>query len=327
MGHGRAQREYVLETFVPYMPLTFPCLSDCLKRSAADRAAPPDTPHEPLSPVQIDAMFARLHSPDGRRYPENWLARTVHPSLPPRPDLWPTPRGMEIPLPTDLQLNPFLLYRNRGRPPIHFDLRTRVVDIMLYGRLEHTQPQQPPNHFGYLETQRADVGPSTVRTDAGPSSSSNSSSSRRGKRRALPYGFVDFGVDGANGAQPATYPAVSCLRITALADDWHAVFPWPMTVFSRHEALPVSVKDVLNALVANFEARLWNYEVQQMSDGRKALMNEAYWRRMKLEVGGKTPPKDDGLRRVDYLGDASFFRGLAPAQDGEGLMLFVGPPS
>lgn len=294
---------------------------------AADLTAPPDTPHEPLRPAQIDAMFARLHSPDGRRYPENWVARTVHPSLPPRPDLWPTPRGMEIPLPTDLQLNPFLLYRNRGRPPIHFDLRTRVVDIMLDGRLEHTQPQQPPNQFGYLETQRADVGPSTVRTDAGPSSSSNSSSSRRGKRRALPYGFVDFGVDGANGAQPATYPAVSCLRITALADDWHAVFPWPMTVFSRHEALPVSVKDVLNALVANFEARLWNYEVQQMSDGRKALMNEAYWRRMKLEVGGKTPPKDDGLRRVDYLGDASFFRGLAPAQDGEGLMLFVGPPS
>ncbi|KAI0365776.1 hypothetical protein BV20DRAFT_972671 [Pilatotrama ljubarskyi] len=244
-----------------------------------NNATPLDVPRE-LSPPEVDAMFASLREPGGETFPENWVPRVRHPALPPRPDLWPTPRQTYDPLPTEVQLNPWLVHRIAGPPPLHFDLRLRAEDVKL----------NIPS-------------PDESRVDR-----------------------VEFDCDGPNGAQPATYPGVPRLRICALAGDPQPTFWWPVTVLPHHEALPVLVEDVLDALIANFEERMTADEFRQLSEERVQMLCRAYARRTALVVGGRTCPRDDGLRRVDYLGDSVCFRGLEPAPDGEGFMLFVGPP-
>ncbi|KAI0353847.1 hypothetical protein OH77DRAFT_1426656 [Trametes cingulata] len=244
-----------------------------------NNATPPDIPRE-LSPPEVDAMIASLREPGGATFPENWVGRVQHPALPPRPDLWPTPRQRYDPLPGEVQLNPWLVHRITGPPPLHFDLRLRAADVKLNI----------------------------------PSADGN-----RVER-------VEFDCDGPNGSQPATYPGVPRLRICALAGDSQPTFWWPVTVLPHHEALPVQVCDVLDALIANFEERMTADEFRQLSEERVQMLCRAYARRTALVVGGRTCPRDDGLRRVDYLGDSVCFRGLEPAPDGEGFMLFVGPP-
>ncbi|KAI0754043.1 hypothetical protein C8Q80DRAFT_1060960, partial [Daedaleopsis nitida] len=128
--------------------------------------------------------------------------------------------------------------------------------------------------------------------------------------------------DGPSGEQPATYPGVSSLRITALAGDGHRAFAWPLTVCAQAPHGAVRVQDVLAALAESYAQRLWPHEARALSRERWALAVHAYWRR--VARGGA--PADDGLRRVDYLGDAVCFRGLAPAPDGVGFMLVTGPP-
>ncbi|KAH9932861.1 uncharacterized protein B0H18DRAFT_669733 [Fomitopsis serialis] len=130
---------------------------------------------------------------------------------------------------------------------------------------------------------------------------------------------------GPDGSQPATYPPVSELYISALADDNCDPFPWPTLVIPHHPRLPVMVMDVLNALIANFEERLKPEEVAALSEQRREHMCRAYWERVRTMVSGRIPGDDDGLRRIDYLGDRVFFRGLEPAPDGVGFVLFVGP--
>ena len=116
------------------------------------------------------------------------------------------------------------------------------------------------------------------------------------------------------------------LRIAAVAGDAQHAFPWPVTVLPHHEALPVLVADVVHALVANFEERLTGDEADALSESRRVMVHQAYWRRMRLPVGGRTPAETDGLRRVDYVGDAIYFQGLEPSPDGDGFVLFLGPP-
>ncbi|KAI0628674.1 hypothetical protein C8Q77DRAFT_1162074 [Trametes polyzona] len=245
-----------------------------------NNATPPDNPRE-LSPSEVDAMIASLREPGGQVFPENWIPRVKHPSLPPRPDLWPTPSLTYEPLPSEIQLNPWLAHRVVGPAPLYFDLRLRAEDAQMHV-LDELYPA--------------------------------------GVRR------IDLRVDGPNGAQPATHPGVPRLRICALAGDPRPTFWWPVTVLAHHEALPVQVRDVLDALVANFEERIAFEEMNQISEERAQMIHRAYLRRVTLAVGGRLPPRDDGLRRIDYLGDNICFRGLEPAPDGEGFMLFTGPP-
>ena len=268
-------------------------------------------PARELSPPQVDAMIATLRDPDGTLHPERWIPRVEHPSLPPRPDLWPTPQLSSLDLPPEaLQLNPFLRRTLVGRPPLHFDLRARAEDIL-------------------LGVGAPELGPSTS-TSAGPSTSATAPYAGTlfgASRRRASGTLVDFYVDGPNGAQPATYPGVPSLKISALAGDPKAVFPWPVTVIAHHERLVVQVADVLHALIANFEELMFPEEYEELSEDRQGLVAHAYRRRIRRPVGGVLPPEDDGLRRVDYLGDATYFRGLAPVGDGsDGFMLFLGPP-
>ncbi|PIL22994.1 hypothetical protein GSI_14301 [Ganoderma sinense ZZ0214-1] len=175
--------------------------------------------------------------------------------------------------------------------PLYFDLRLRADDV----KLGEPEPEPIPYaHLAPLDMPLANDDPTFC--------------------------------EGPNGAQPATYPGVPRLRIAAVAGDAQAAFPWPVTVLPHHEALPVLVADVVHALVANFEERLAAPELDALSDTRRTMVFQAYWRRMRLPVGGRTPPETDGLRRVDYLGDAICFRGLEPNRDGDGFVLFLGPP-
>ncbi|CCM04388.1 uncharacterized protein FIBRA_06564 [Fibroporia radiculosa] len=245
-------------------------------------ATPPSVPRD-LTRREVEAVFRSLTDEHGSPRPENWVPRIEHPSLPPRPALWDTPRQPvhHVP-PAELQLNPFLRHRATGRPPILFDLRVHQCLVYL-GELPPLAPGEEPLR-------------------------------------------IPFYSDGPNGSQPATHPPVASVRITALADDTFPVFPWPITVMPHHPALPVLVRDVLNACIANFEERMTREEVDALALDRRPQVFRAYWARVRSMVAGRIPGDDDGLRRIDYLGDRVFFRGLEPAPDGDGFMLFMGAP-
>lgn len=139
---------------------------------------------------------------------------------------------------------------------------------------------------------------------------------------------------GPNGAQPATYPGLRQLHVSGIADDPVAKFPWPFTVTTSHESLPITVLDVMDAIYCNFQELMTQEEYESLDVERKHQVERAYHVRqaMKrqgqflLQDKGNVPIADDGIRRVDYLGDRCIFRGLEPAPDGNGFILFVGPP-
>ena len=64
-----------------------------------------------------------------------------------------------------------------------------------------------------------------------------------------------------------------------------------------------------------------------MEVGRDVL-KASYWIRTQDRDGEESVTVDeaDGLRRLDYLGSNYIFRGLEPAPDGEGFILFMGAP-
>ncbi|KAL7277072.1 hypothetical protein ACG7TL_008917 [Trametes sanguinea] len=249
-----------------------------------NNATPAENPRE-LGPAEVDAMLASLRGPGEEPHPENWVPRVRHPCLPPRPDLWPTPQQSPEPLPSDLQLNPWLVHRRTGPSPLYFDLRLRAADVLLNGA---------PYDTGF---------------------------------ELWPGMRSDFYCEGPNGSQPATYPGVPRLRVVGILDDPQLEFRWPFTILPHHEALPVLMRDVLDALIANFEERMTREEVRLLSPERKLMVVRAYERRTTLLIGTSVAcPADDGLRRVDYLGDNVCFRGLEPAPDGQGFLLCLGPP-
>ena len=223
-----------------------------------------------------------LTGPDGRGIPDNWISRLEHPSLPPRPPLWPTPPStptlLTTPLPSDLQLNPFLEHRRIGKPPLILDVRMSVQQVFL--------GEVPP-----------------IPEDPVP-------------------GIVMFNPEGPNGAQPATYPGVTALNVTALADDPLGEFPWPFIVLNHHAALPVTVYDVLHAVIDNFYESVTQEELDALTASRREQVHRAYWQR----VNELPFDEDDGVRRVDYLGDRYMFRGFEPIPSEEGFMIFFGPP-
>lgn len=136
-------------------------------------------------------------------------------------------------------------------------------------------------------------------------------------------GNVLFRSTEANGAQPATYPGVSTLSITAVADEITPIFPWPATVCSKHPALPVTVEDVLRLLYDNFQELITHNEFGCLTRQRVEVMRHAYRRRVDALAGLAAP--EEGFKRIDFLGDRHMFRGLEPAPDGQGFIMFVGP--
>ena len=241
-----------------------------------------------------------VQGPDGLPHPEQWISRLEHPALPPRPSLWTTPPSSSPPSPPHpchLQLNPFLEHRLTGVPPIVFDIRFKPHSIIL--------GEAPPN-------------------TPSPSSSSTSSSSSSGSQHAH---FIMFNPEGPNGLQPATYPGIPALTICALADEMTFHFPWPVLAICGDSSLPVTVREVLRAIYLNFQEYMTEEELSSLTRLRRSQVERAYHQRVRDLPGC---PADDGIRRVDFLGDRCIFRGIEPVKDGdgdgEGFVLFVGPP-
>ncbi|KAJ3535749.1 hypothetical protein NM688_g6932 [Phlebia brevispora] len=128
---------------------------------------------------------------------------------------------------------------------------------------------------------------------------------------------------GPNGAQPATYPGVRFLKITMLADDPLPVFPWPFIVRSVDYTMPVTVADVVFHIRSNFRQKMHDHELYALKAERKDILDRAFYTR----IGSmETEEVYRASLRVDYLGSNYVFRGLELSPDGEGFMLFVGPP-
>ncbi|KAF8986751.1 hypothetical protein BDQ17DRAFT_1259279, partial [Cyathus striatus] len=119
-------------------------------------------------------------------------------------------------------------------------------------------------------------------------------------------------VSNIDKSQPATWPFVTHLYINALAEDATPRFPWPSMVTNLDG---IRVGDVLNTIFQNFQQYVKDYEYSGWHSVRREQAYQAYVAR------GNT---GEGLRRVDYLGQMSMFRGLEPNPNGEGWILFVG---
>ncbi|THH13003.1 hypothetical protein EW146_g7175 [Bondarzewia mesenterica] len=143
----------------------------------------------------------------------------------------------------------------------------------------------------------------------------------------IPMGISDF-------AQPATYPLCTIMRIAHLADDSLPYFPWGVTV---HNAEGVLCQDVFRAIAVNLGQRITGDEWEGFNGERKGRVARAWQVRCVMYDGRQLEGDevraagagDDGVRRVDFLGDRVRFRGLEAAEGrGEGedsWVMFVGP--
>ncbi|OBZ67646.1 hypothetical protein A0H81_12072 [Grifola frondosa] len=214
-----------------------------------------------------------------------WVPRSEHPALPPRPPLWPTPPPSPRP-------------------------KYRPSELQLNPFLKHRHAGPPPM---ICDLRESDI---MITLGSHPAESADTYD---------PQGSsMMFGPDSSNGMQPATYPGVTEMRISALADDTHRHFPWPLVVVPHHPSLPVMVKDVVNAIIANFEEFMTIEEVCALDPVRRVHIYEAYYRRVRHMLNGKILGDSDGLRRIDYLINTTFFRGIEPAPDGHGFIMFLG---
>ncbi|KAI0078619.1 hypothetical protein K474DRAFT_1593756 [Panus rudis PR-1116 ss-1] len=233
-------------------------------------------------------MIEALWDEDGTVHHERWVPRTEHPWIPQRPpNLWDTPtfRGINTPLP---HINP--------------------QEIVLNPFLEHRIVGRPPIMFDV----RYPLDDIRI----------------RGARDEIPA-MGDYPNDnfmnpyGPNGHQPATWPGVTSLPITMLADDSRKDFLWKFIVLlPSDDNLPVTVLDVLNAIHVNFDEFVTPEDLNAICPERRNITARAALLRQALF----DLPQEDGIKRVDYLGFNTYFRGLEPAPDGEGFMIFFGQP-
>ncbi|KAF9218688.1 hypothetical protein BS17DRAFT_790881 [Gyrodon lividus] len=135
-------------------------------------------------------------------------------------------------------------------------------------------------------------------------------------------------LDPADFAQPATYPFVTHMHIVGIADDPLPNFPWPIMVRNMQG---ITCADVFQAISSNFQEHVTTDEYNSWTGRRRELTARAYHRRVRIPLDwtrpDEVPGPNDGLRRIDYMGDKVMFRGLeaSPLKDGTWLM-FVGPP-
>ncbi|KAF7310306.1 MYND-type domain-containing protein [Mycena indigotica] len=140
---------------------------------------------------------------------------------------------------------------------------------------------------------------------------------RQGADASVLYGGPDdaaFPLSAQDLAQPATFPLVTHMYVSGLGLA-AARLPWKFFVINMSG---IRIRDIFNAITANFLELVFPREVQKWSRQTQAHARLEFRLR-----GGHL--KNDGLRRMDYLSGQLFFRGLAPNPDLTGWMLFVGP--
>jgi hypothetical protein len=133
-------------------------------------------------------------------------------------------------------------------------------------------------------------------------------------------------IDDGDRAQPATFPLVTEMRIRAVADDSSPNFPWPITVRNTRG---VTCQDIFSAIYRNFQEFVTVQEYEGWSSRRKDQCARAYQVRVQTTNAWNPErpiPWNDGLRRIDYMGDRVLFRGLEPSPNRDpSWIMFVGP--
>ncbi len=112
-------------------------------------------------------------------------------------------------------------------------------------------------------------------------------------------------------AQPATWPMTTEFRISAIADD--VELPWPILIRNKYG---VTVQDVLQWIHLNFQEYISDDEWNKWPMYLRNMASTSYDKRQGI----------DGVKRIDYLGFHSMFRGLEVSDDGNSWYLFVGRP-
>ena len=131
-------------------------------------------------------------------------------------------------------------------------------------------------------------------------------------------------INDSDRAQPATHPLLSEMHIHAVADDSLPDFPWPITVRNTRG---ITCQDVFEAIYRNFQEYVTAQEFGTWSSRRKEQCSRAYHLRVhSVNAWNPLPLLDEGLRRIDYMGERVMFRGLEPSPNREtSWIMFVGP--
>jgi hypothetical protein len=132
--------------------------------------------------------------------------------------------------------------------------------------------------------------------------------------------------------QPATWPLCEIVYIKTLANDSRETLRWPIVAYNPAGVL---CEDVLRALHLSFTEALWPTEWDEITEERKELIGRAWQnrnaRRARVTAedalnGITRPSTDDGVLRLDYLLEHTYFRGLSACEDGLGWILHMGAP-
>jgi hypothetical protein len=111
---------------------------------------------------------------------------------------------------------------------------------------------------------------------------------------------------------------------------WLVDFTLLSSNFDLNALTPVgiTIKDVFEAISYNFSLHVSAEEFGSWDERRQAQAGTAYWNKIfqRQAIFPDRPISNEGLKRVDYLGDRVMFRGLEPSPRMDGTwMLFVGP--
>jgi hypothetical protein len=235
--------------------------------------------------MTVEEVFRSLTSPTGVPHPERWKLGITHPSLPPRPTRWSTPDPTKpLPFPWEVQLNPLLEHILFGVPRLNWDIK----DDISAAQLALTPLEDGIREVGIRESTCLLSEP-------------------------------DF-------AQPATYPFLTHMYVNALADDILPKFAWPFMVLNPHG---IKIRDIINSIYFNFqeyvrEREFYGWTVARRREAARTHRKRCDPQEHPFKATAGEVDVDDDMRRIDYLGIRTLFRGLAPNPDMTGWVLYLG---
>lgn len=140
------------------------------------------------------------------------------------------------------------------------------------------------------------------------------------KRLASPGATTGDALHKEELSQPAAYPGVTEMSVTCdELPHWKmelksAVDPAPSVFYSveerREHIPPLTVHDVLLGIQRSVRSSVSHEEWDQLSADQQKSIADAYIRRCRANPETKVFEESQGVRRVDYLLDKHFFKGL-----------------
>lgn len=246
--------------------------------------------------------------------------------------------GPDAPGTQSIQLNPILEHRNRGPPPLDWDMRDEPSSAVYLSTYVPASPPdvdlfELPGSNPPLQTHSDGEVPTVLNFPSvlpRPSRPLFDGIPRLDRVRPTPdypMSPLTFPLAPSDWAQPATHPYLDTMRIIAVGEDPSLSFAWPVTITNPRGIL---VEDVLRGIYVNFQELVTREEYESWEGLARDVTNTAFERRLAL-LSQRPPPQDDSdrpsvdaVQRVDWLGERFMFRGLERDEEGDWI-LFVGP--